>query len=320
VRIARGADLLFSLRPLLWVPAVALYEAGRIACPRAGAGSGARPLAAGDAVSLGALLLLLGSVHAANAWEGRASDRENRKGWPVASGAVGGGALLALAGTSLAGAVVLAAGLGGAARALLACALALGVLYTAPGIALKRRAGFDLLANALGYGGLAFALGGVGPAAGGDALRAALPAVLVASTPYALGVAALTLLTMIADLEGDERSGARTTAVVLGLPAAARFAGALAWGTAVAGLWTRDLTPALWGTVIGAGLGWEVAPAPRAWNRTARAAVGAFLLLLLCSGGWLSASFAAAVAPIAAIYHRSRTGSAYPLNGAFGGT
>ena len=85
----------------------------------------------------------------------------------------------------------------------------LGAAYSVPPVRLKARPLWDLLANALGYGGLnvAFGMALAGPVP---------PFFWVQTLPYILAVGAVFLLTTLADVPGDRATGARTTGVVLG--------------------------------------------------------------------------------------------------------
>jgi 4-hydroxybenzoate polyprenyltransferase len=330
----RALDLLFALRPLLWIPAIALFAAGR--SWGRGSGPDLDLIEASGAVVLGSLLLLLGVVHVANAWRDRAGDARNRKGRPVSRGAVGGRALVTLGAACAAGAVALAAhpAAAGPPRALLLTGALLGAAYVVPGVELKRRAGLDLLSHGLGYGVIAFLLGAAatgalsGPAARGDAWLYAA----AACVPYAAGVMAVALLTMAADSAGDASAGQRTLAVALGPSRTARLARGLAWGAALTGLLAREAAPALWGIVAAAALSLaeeerrveeatereatereasEREASSAAQNRLAIALQLLFLALL---------SVRAPIAPVAAVtlgaaasvYDRWRWGEGYP--------
>ncbi|HEU4725458.1 MAG TPA: hypothetical protein VFU59_09215, partial [Candidatus Eisenbacteria bacterium] len=112
-------DWVAALRPLLWIPAIALFEAGR------SSGGGGWWPSPGTLPALGSLLSILGAVHLANAWNDRAGDRVNRKGGIVASGSVEGRAIAVVAVSCLvvAGALSLAPSVTPGARAWLATAL-----------------------------------------------------------------------------------------------------------------------------------------------------------------------------------------------------
>ncbi|HET9952398.1 MAG TPA: UbiA family prenyltransferase [Candidatus Eisenbacteria bacterium] len=297
-------DHAFALRPLLWIPAIALFEAGR-----AEAGGAALPPWAALPPLL-SLLGMLGAVHVANGWRDRAGDRLNRKGGAVASGAIGAPALLAIAATALALAA-LAALLSPATPAVrlsLLASLLLGLAYVAPPLEAKRRPVFDLAAQALGYGVCAFLLGAHASAEAGGGW-----AWIRVAVPYALGVAAVGVVTMLADREGDERAGQRTTAVALGERRSAALALALALLTAGAGLAEGRWAPALWGLLAAAWLG--LGEPRRAWNRVAVGLQLAFLILLAPRTP-MPVAAALALGAAAALYDRSRGGAGYPIRGA----
>lgn len=254
-------DRLFAFRPLHWIPAVALFGAGRAWGIRE---LGRREL---SAVPLASLLLILTAVHAANSSRDREGDRWNRKGFPVGQGLVGTITLLSVGAIALAAAAALAAGASVLEQRLLAVSFALGLAYVAPPLELKRRPVLDALSHGVGYGVVAFLLG----AAGSGALDqpGSLEAALIATLPYALGIMTVSLLTMLPDAAGDQRAGQRTTAVAFGVRRTATAARALAWGTMGAGLWTGELIPALWGLIAAALLALipdEESRAASAWN------------------------------------------------------
>ncbi len=94
--------------------------------------------------------------------------------------------------------------------ALVALSAVLGVIYSVPPFRLKGKPIVDLLANAIGYGGIAFLIGwGTTAAVNAEALKCAVP--------YVFCVAAAFVNTTLPDLKGDETHGDRTTGVLLGV-------------------------------------------------------------------------------------------------------
>jgi len=300
-------DRVFAIRPLLWIPAVAVYGSGRA--------WGLRELGR-DRFSPGplvALLLILAAVHAANAWRDRDGDRLNRKGLPVRRGLVGGRSLLALGLSCILVAAFLARGATILEQILLLVSFVLGLAYVAPPLELKRRPIVDVLSHGAGYGVVAFLLGAAGcggPDGVGDLRRG-----LFASLPYALGIMAVSLLTMLADLEGDEEAGQRTTAVALGPRRAAAAATALAWGTMGTGLWTADLTPTLWGALAAAILALGPGAESRAagsWNALS-IRLQLLFLAILAPQAPVPLVAAVLIGGAAEAYNRWRWGVGYPL-------
>jgi 4-hydroxybenzoate polyprenyltransferase len=93
---------------------------------------------------------------------------------------------------------------------LIGLSVALGVIYSAPPFRLKGRPLLDLLANAIGYGAIAFLVGWAATAPiTADAILRTLP--------YVLCVGAAFVNTTLPDLKGDSARGDRTTGVWLGL-------------------------------------------------------------------------------------------------------
>lgn len=311
-------DRVFAIRPLLWIPAVAVYAAGRAWGSRELGRDdfAAPPIAAGPIASL---LLILAAVHAANAWRDREGDRFNRKGFPVASGLVGGRAVLTLALGSLLAAAALAVGASILEQRLLIAALFLGAAYVLPPLELKRRPIADLLAHGTGYGIVAFLLGAAG--GGGPERAGVLGRALVAAVPYALGIMTVSLLTMLADLGGDERAGQRTTAVALGSARAEAASRALAWGTMGAGLWAGELTPTLWGALAVALLSLGARPESRdpAFWSSRSIQLQLLFLAILAAQAPVPLLVAVLLGGASQAYNRWRWGIGYPLRGVSGG-
>jgi 4-hydroxybenzoate polyprenyltransferase len=250
----------------------------------------------------------------ANGWRDREGDRLNRKGGAVASGALAGRPLALLAATALAIAALaaLASPATAAVRGLLLAALALGAAYVAPPLEAKRRPYLDLLAQALGYGVVAFLLGANAAPEPGAPLAWRETPWLRLAVPYALGIATVGIVTMLADRPGDERAGQRTTAVALGAAQSARLALALALLTMASGLVAGAWAPALWGALAVAWLG--LGAGPHAWNRDALALQIVFLALLAPRAP-LPLAAGIVLGGTAALYDRSRGGAGYPLRG-----
>ncbi len=318
--IARGTwlDHLVALRPLLWIPAIALFEAGR-----AEAGDTWWPSSAA-VPSLVSLLSILGAVHLANGWNDRAGDRLNRKGGGLASGALRGRSVALMGGILLLLALVSGACtiVSPGARLALLAALGLGAAYVTPPLEWKRRPGLDLLAQASGYGLVAFLLGAESSSSEG----ATSFSFLARAIPYVFGIATVGLITMLADREGDQAVGQRTTVVALGRRRAVSLTRGLAAATSIAGLASGAWTPGLWGvlalaavalfdpTAKGATRDGEGERERAGWNRIAVALQIAFVLLLAPRAP-LPLVAAAVLGVAAAAHDRHRGGQGYPVRG-----
>ena len=313
-------DRVFVIRPLLWIPAVAVYGAGRSWGFREAGHAGLTTASQGFRPGpLAALLLILAAVHVANAWRDRDGDRLNRKGFPVGRGHVGGRTLLALILGSILAAALLARGASTTERLLLLASLALGAAYVAPPLELKRRPFLDLLAHGAGYGIVAFLLGVAG--SGGAGGPGELTRGWAAALPYAFGIMTVSLLTMLADRDGDQRAGQKTTAVLLGPRKAAALSTALAWGTMGAGLLVSELTPALWGALAAAILALGPEPESRAagsWNALSVQLQLLFLVILVAQAP-APLLVAILLGGATEAYNRWRWGVGYPLRAVGGG-
>jgi len=209
--IAFLADRFFLLRPLVIVPAITFFllgyaEAllrGRVAWP-------GYPRLNYPWLGLVSYALLMASVYVTNQIHDAESDRANEKLFLIPRGMVSKREAWGIA------AALMVLGLAGSARygqttmLLFALSFMLGVAYSIPPVALKRVFPYDLIANAVGYGTLAFVSGW--SVAAGPGLKA-----IAVSGPFALCVGAVFTLTAIHDRKGDERSGYRTTGVALGV-------------------------------------------------------------------------------------------------------
>jgi lycopene elongase/hydratase (dihydrobisanhydrobacterioruberin-forming) len=102
----------------------------------------------------------------------------------------------------------------------------LGFAYSVPPLRLKALPVADLVANAAGYGGLAFAVGWL-------SVAPLSVSVLWPSVTYVLCVGATFMFTTIPDIEGDAKAGARTSGVALGAAGTA-WCGVALLGLAVA--------------------------------------------------------------------------------------
>jgi 4-hydroxybenzoate polyprenyltransferase len=220
-------DGVFLLRPLILVPAWTFLLAGRF---RAGLAAGAPSPAGGLLRSMAAFTALMGAVHILNQLGDRESDRLNAKVFLLSEGYVSVRRAVAIAVVLVAAAGGLAIGGNRAQRVLLGASLLLGLAYSMPPLRWKARAGWDLVANALGFGALAFAVGWTS--------RTPYPAGLAAaSLPYVCAAGALFVLTTLPDRAGDSAAGDRTLGVVLGERSSAMVA--LALTAACAGLGYR---------------------------------------------------------------------------------
>ncbi len=215
----RLADFFFVLRPLILIPAWSFYAMA------------AHP-AAGDTRTtvlsehgFWCLTAVLACAYVLNQIFDRDSDVLNDKGQHLSRGIFGPRAMVSVALACFVAASLLFQSSTQPQRLPLVLAFLLAMTYSLPPIRLCSRPYFDLAANALGYGGLAFVIGATGD--GGtfaDAWRD--------SVPWVFLVGATFLHTTILDVDGDAAASKRTTTVAIGVRASAWMAVLLALGAA----------------------------------------------------------------------------------------
>lgn len=226
--LLRAGDLVFLLRPILLVPVWLLLLAGYY---RAG---GPRGLPGHMLIWVGgSYTLLMAALYIVNQIVDQESDRLNDKHLLVASGVVSprvAGVYAALV-TVACGAMSIS--LRPAIISCMGLSLVLGIAYSMPPFRFKGLPVVDLALNALGYGGLNFALGWL-------AVSGFSAHLVRAAAPYVLAVGAIYLNTTTLDISGDDRCGCRTTSVVLGPRRAAMLALFLLAGSVVCSGFVRD--------------------------------------------------------------------------------
>ena len=112
---------------------------------------------------------------------------------------------------------------------LIAISLALGWIYSMPPIRLKARPVLDLLANAIGYGCIAFLIGWTTTSTlDPDALQQAIP--------YVFCVGAAFVNTTLPDIKGDQAHGDLTIGILLGLKRSCQLSLVLL-GLAISSAW-----------------------------------------------------------------------------------
>ncbi|MFH0777274.1 MAG: UbiA family prenyltransferase [Candidatus Eisenbacteria bacterium] len=203
-RVGTGvADRTFLLRPLVMVPAVTFFLLGYRDAQKTCATE-----LGNVTVSALAYALLMGVVYVVNQIFDTESDRHNEKLFLLPRRIIGKTEAALTASVLAVLTMVYALWVGGSTPLLWGASLGTGLCYSVPPLAFKRFFPLDLLSNGLGYGVLAYCSGWSLVATPG-------PAAVARAAPFALSVAAVFILTALADREGDERSGFRTTGVVV---------------------------------------------------------------------------------------------------------
>jgi len=222
--LLRVADFIFALRPLILLPAWSFYVLG---AHSTGQGDAARTALLHP--GFWCMTLILASAYAINQIFDIESDRLNGKGFHLTRGVLRVRVMVLLAFAAFVGAAMLYPKARPGQMGLLLATMLLSFSYSLPPLRWCARPWADLLANAAGYGGLAFVIGA------GAFTRAILPA-WADALPWMLLVGATFLHTTLLDLEGDSASGKRTTSVAIGVRGSARVAAGLAAGSVATSL------------------------------------------------------------------------------------
>jgi chlorophyll synthase len=207
-------DYLFVMRPLILVPAWSFYLLGSAAGKRT---AGVTPAwldwtpgaPAPFYLGFACLTAILVSAYLLNQIFDQESDRLNDKGHFLTRGIFTPRTVLVMAVASFLVASFLYRYVAPAQREVLVLAVMLSLAYSAPPLRLVARPYVDLLANAVGYGGIAYV-------AGFAAWSPRLDHAAVLSIPYLFLVGAAFLHTTLLDAAGDRQSDKRTTTVAIG--------------------------------------------------------------------------------------------------------
>jgi 4-hydroxybenzoate polyprenyltransferase len=217
--LLRVADFVFVLRPLILVPAWSFYALGAHSAPEVVL---ATVLSESGFWCLSALLAC---AYVLNQIFDRESDALNDKGLYLTRGVFGVRTMVVIALACFAGASLLFQHVAAGQRVPLVLAFLLSTIYSLPPIRLCARPYFDLAANALGYGGLAFVVGATGHGEYfADAWRNGVAWVFLVGATF--------LHTTILDVDGDAAAGKRTTTVAAGVRVSAWVAVLFALGAA----------------------------------------------------------------------------------------
>jgi 4-hydroxybenzoate polyprenyltransferase len=267
------ADLIFLTRPPLLVASSTFFFAGAVSA----LGSAGRPYSmrhmAETLPNLALFALVVAAAFVINQIFDEESDRVNRKGFIVPSGAVtrreSAIVLVAITVTAIGLSAVYDPGV----RRLAWLGLGLGLAYSAPPLRLKARPVVDMLANVLGFGVVGFAMGWLVYSGLGMSLWARC-------VPYALAMGGIFLNTCIPDEDGDRMVGDRTSCVVFGPAAVGRAALVLMLASVAVGILEGEVLCTL--AVVGSLPAMvAVAVEPGSMNSVVASQLAARLLLVL---------------------------------------
>lgn len=296
--LLRVADWFFVLRPTLLFAYWTILLAGAGLAGEAGS------------ISLQAVFafsMVMSGANLVNLLRDEESDRENRKLPWLAQGLFTDGAVKALSALLVVAGFVLIALLRNPPLLLVSAAVFIvpGLVYNLPPLTLKDRSYGSLVASLLVGAGL-WAIGAVA-VSGPERVRWA------AMTGYVAAYAAVNLLAMTLDVEGDRRAGKRTMAVRFGAAWSARLAALLVAVAVADAAMRRDLVLLVPSVLT---LPLFLLAGLRGGRKSIVAAMKLSVVALALSVGIAYAPVLPLAAvlyyPLARLYHRERFGMDYP--------
>ena len=181
--------------------------------------------------------LLVAGCYIVNQISDRETDAVNQKLYLVADGLVKISiitvAAVLLISSGLLWAIARFSGRNPILLALIVSSAVFGLIYSLPPIRLKGKPIFDLLANAVGYGGIAFWVGWTSTAS--FSMEA-----VTQSLPYILCVASAFINTTLPDITGDQANGDLTTGALLGKRKAGQLSLAVLLLSIISAYWLQS--------------------------------------------------------------------------------
>jgi len=300
--LLRICDFLFVFRPVILIPAWSFYLIGAAESARS---TGDSLSALPAPLTMFCLTAILATAYLLNQIFDRESDERNNKCLYLSRGIFQARTLVLMGLASFLAASWAYHRVGTDAKGPLALALALSLAYSLPPARLCARPFFDLIANSVGYGGIAFVLGfGV--------FDASLETASWRSIPWVLLVGATFLHTTILDFSGDRAAGKKSTTVLIGIRAssvaavvlhACAFLFALAVGHDVAAVVTGVSLPVTCFPLFKRSIG------------SSSFVIQTNTLVVTAAAAFAWPAYLAIVVPLIALsrfYHRRRFGFTYP--------
>ncbi|MCK4546283.1 MAG: UbiA family prenyltransferase [Candidatus Eisenbacteria sp.] len=251
--VLASLDYVFLLRPVIlipgWVFMLLGYYSGRF-----WTGDPAPRWYPGGTLLLSLVIgtAVMGAMYVLNQICDRETDRLNRKLYLISEGRVPVGAAVAELIVLNAAALFLAWRFFAPAYGVLVTASIVGgVAYSVRPVRLKGRAGWDIAANAAGFGGVAYVLGWI---TGSPCHPVALLGVL----PYMMAVGAIHTNATVLDIEGDKAGGDATIAVRLGIRRTLWLGIALTAGALISALALSEMLTAVWAAGSLIAFGWAL--------------------------------------------------------------
>ena len=300
--ILRICDFVFVLRPLILIPAWSFYLVG---AARGRGGGFAVYWGVPGAMSLLSLTSILASAYLLNQIFDRESDEQNDKIFYLSRGIFRARTLVVMAAVFFVVASLSFQEVSGTQRFPLVIALLLSLLYSLPPVRLCARPFLDMLANAFGYGGIAYVIGFA-------VFDFSMTSAWLHAAPFVMLVAATFIHTTILDVDGDRSAHKISTAVFLGERAAANLAAALHAAGLVIAILTGDL-PAV--AITGLSLPFTIVTLFRRTRSASAMQIQSATLIITIAAIFFWPVYAFVVVPLIAlsrVYYRLRFGITYP--------
>ncbi len=297
----KALDLIFFGRPLLVIPVWTVYL--HYLAIESGAGYFNFRPGANSIINLLILTLIFMGSYVINQIFDIDSDRINNKLYFLPRGIISIATAWAWYGVVTVGGLIIAIVMSPQSIRAAIVIIALGVLYSVPGVRLKDNPIGGLMANAVGYGIMV-------PWTAADEIMTLFPG--IGMIPYFLAIASGYILTTIPDLSGDSATGKRTLAVIMGVRGALWLALLTTLATVGASVWLGNYEMGIVAGATAVGVGY-ILMSSKAELIAVLCKVPILLLTLIAASHYL---FYMAVLLLTIIltrvYYKKRFGIVYP--------
>ncbi len=228
IHFLKDLDYFFVLRPLILIPSWNFLLIGAYLARQE------RGLNFDLVLALMIYTCVMGGVYIVNQIIDRDTDRINRKLFIISEGHISLKAAYAELAILWTSALILSLKFGLVFLSLIVLSMLLGIMYSVTPFKFKSRPVLDMFANAFGYGLVNCLVGWL-------IFKPLDCSALVRFLPYVLSIAAVFINTTVVDIEGDKKTGSRTTAIFLGKRNSYILASLLMTGATLIAWFNKDL-------------------------------------------------------------------------------